>query len=51
MVASQSDDMQAAKRHAAKVVRALARHYGDAECALIYDTPVQLLIATILSAQ
>ncbi len=40
-----------AKRHAAKVVRALARDYGDAECALHYDSPVQLLVATILSAQ
>lgn len=51
MVASQSDDTKAAKQHAAKVVRALARDYGDAECALVYDTPVQLLVATILSAQ
>jgi len=40
-----------AKRHAAKVVRALARDYADAECALHYDSPVQLLVATILSAQ
>lgn len=40
-----------AKRHAAKVVRALAREYPDATCALHYDSPVQLLVATILSAQ
>jgi endonuclease-3 len=40
-----------AKRHAAKVVRALARDYPDAVCALNYSSPVQLLVATILSAQ
>jgi endonuclease-3 len=40
-----------AKRQAAKVVRALARDYAAAECALHYATPVQLLVATILSAQ
>ena len=51
MVASSTDDTQAARRQAAKVVRALKRDYSDAECALVYETPVQLLIATILSAQ
>lgn len=40
-----------AKRFALKVVKALARDYPDAECALNYETPVQLLVATILSAQ
>ena len=40
-----------AKRHAAKIVRRLARDYPDASCALHYQTPVQLLVATILSAQ
>ncbi len=40
-----------AKRHAAKIVRRLRRDYPDAECALRYDTPLQLLVATILSAQ
>ena len=39
------------KRHAAKVLRALRRDYPDVECALQYDSPVQLLVATILSAQ
>ena len=39
------------KRHAAQVVRALQRAYPDAQCALHYDTPLQLLVATILSAQ
>ena len=39
------------KRHAMKVVRQLAKDYADAECALNFRTPYQLLIATILSAQ
>ena len=39
------------KRHAAKVVRRLERDYPDARCALNYQTPLQLLVATILSAQ
>jgi endonuclease III len=39
------------KRHAAQVVRALRRAYPDARCALQHDNPLQLLIATILSAQ
>jgi endonuclease III len=39
------------KRHAAKIVRVLARDYADAECALRHDNAFQLLIATILSAQ
>src|SRR6056297_3325333 len=36
---------------ASRVARALKRAYPDASCALVYDTPFQLLIATILSAQ
>lgn len=39
------------KRHAAKVVRALRKDYPNATCALQYETPLQLLVATILSAQ
>jgi len=42
---------KAAKRHVSRVLRALRRDYSDAECALHYETPVQLLVATILSAQ
>lgn len=40
-----------AKRHAAKILRRLRRAYPRAECALRYETPLQLLVATILSAQ
>ena len=39
------------KLHAAKVVRRLRKGYPNAECALNYESPFQLLIATILSAQ
>jgi len=39
------------KRYAAKVVGILRRHYPDARCALDYQTPLELLVATILSAQ
>lgn len=42
---------QPARRHAAKVVEILAATYPDAECALYHENPLQLLIATILSAQ
>ena len=39
------------KKLAAKVLRRLAADYPHAECALHYETPLQLLVATILSAQ
>jgi endonuclease-3 len=42
---------QDARRHARQVARRLARHYADAQCALNFTSPLQLLIATILSAQ
>jgi endonuclease-3 len=46
MAASTAD-----KRYAAKVTRYLRADFPDAECALRYETPLQLLVATILSAQ
>ncbi len=39
------------RAHAAAVVNGLAQEYPAAECALVHETPFQLLIATILSAQ
>ncbi|MEC7564114.1 MAG: endonuclease III [Planctomycetota bacterium] len=39
------------KNYARRIVRHLAKGYPDAECALHYESPFQLLIATILSAQ
>lgn len=41
----------AAKRQAKRVRDALAAIYPDAHCALDHQTPIQLLVATILSAQ
>jgi endonuclease III len=43
--------VQDARRHARQVARRLARQYADAQCALNFTSPLQLLIATILSAQ
>lgn len=39
------------KKRVSGILRRLKKQYGDAECALIHDTPFQLLTATILSAQ
>ncbi len=41
----------AVKRQAGRVRKELAKLYPDAECALHHDGPLQLLVATILSAQ
>jgi endonuclease-3 len=40
-----------ARQHAARVARALARSYPDAQCALRHSNPLELLVATMLSAQ
>lgn len=39
------------KKHARKIARKLAQLFPEPECALIHDSPFQLLVATILSAQ
>jgi endonuclease-3 len=39
------------RRRAGKILRALAKAYPDARIALNYTTPLELLVATILSAQ
>ncbi len=39
------------KRHAQKIVRRLAKEYPDATCSLDFSSPLELLVATILSAQ
>jgi endonuclease-3 len=41
----------AVKRQAGRVRKELAKLYPDAACALHHDGPLQLLVATILSAQ
>src|SRR6187455_2347282 len=48
MAAATSDDL---KMRTGTIVRLLKREYPEVECALVHDTPFQLLIATILSAQ
>ncbi|PQO38110.1 endonuclease III [Blastopirellula marina] len=45
------EDLAERKAQARRVVRQLKKDYHDAECALNFDSPFQLLIATILSAQ
>ena len=39
------------RERARRIVRRLAELYPDARCSLDYANPLQLLIATILSAQ
>jgi endonuclease-3 len=39
------------RERAAEIVRRLTQLYPNPECALVHDSPFQLLIATILSAQ
>jgi endonuclease-3 len=39
------------RERARQIHRLLARRYPDAHCALHFDNPLQLLIATVLSAQ
>jgi len=41
----------AEKRRATQIVRQLARDYPDATCSLNFKSPLELLVATILSAQ
>src|SRR5262250_38440 len=39
------------RRRVRRILNGLARLYPDAKCALHFDGPLQLLVATILSAQ
>jgi endonuclease-3 len=39
------------KRRAGRITRALKKEYPDARCSLNYSSPLELLVATILSAQ
>jgi endonuclease III len=39
------------RSRAGRIVRRLARAYPDAHCALVFRNPLELLVATILSAQ
>ena len=42
---------QEVKRRATRLTTQLGRHYPDAECSLDFKSPLELLVATILSAQ
>lgn len=44
-------DMSDRKKQAQAVVRGLRKLYSDARCELSFSSPLQLLVATILSAQ
>jgi endonuclease-3 len=46
-----SESSEERRRRAGRIVRRLARAYPSASCALHFETPFQLLVATILSAQ
>ena len=46
-----AESLAARKRRAAQIFEALARTYPEAHCELDYRTPLELLVATILSAR
>ncbi|MSR78181.1 MAG: endonuclease III [Candidatus Omnitrophica bacterium] len=45
------ESLEAKKKRALEMIKRLRQTYPDAKCALNYETPFQLLVATILSAQ
>jgi endonuclease-3 len=45
------ESQQARKARLAKIIAALKRTYPDAHCELVHSNPLELLVATILSAQ
>lgn len=46
-----TEQLPGLKRRARTIVRRLKREYPDAKCSLHFSTPLELLVATILSAQ
>jgi endonuclease III len=48
---SKKDSPQALAKRAAEICRRLIKEYPEARCRLVHDSPFQLLVATILSAQ
>lgn len=51
MPAARDPDLARRRRQARAIVRELHQTYPDAHCELDFSTPLQLLVATILSAQ
>jgi endonuclease-3 len=45
------ETLEEKKRRACEIVRRLRKAYPDAKCALVHRSPLELLVATILSAQ
>jgi endonuclease-3 len=45
------ETVDAKRKRARKIIAALEKAYPDAKCALSFTTPLELLVATILSAQ
>ncbi|HEV8141331.1 MAG TPA: endonuclease III [Methylomirabilota bacterium] len=45
------ETVDAKRKRARKIIAALEKAYPDAKCALNFTTPLELLVATILSAQ
>jgi endonuclease III len=50
-VATAGEDLAASKRRARRILTALGETYPDAHCELDFTTPLELLVATVLSAQ
>ena len=46
-----AESLEKKKNRASEIMRRLAKAYPDAKCALDFSNPLQLLVATILSAQ
>jgi endonuclease-3 len=46
-----SSEIEDKRRRASKILKLLNREYPEAHCTLAYSNPLELLIATILSAQ
>ena len=45
------ETLEAKRKRMGKILSVLKKDYPDARCSLIYKTPYQLLVATVLSAQ
>ncbi len=50
-MAAADEDLAARKRRARRILTALGETYPDAHCELDFTTPLELLVATVLSAQ
>ncbi len=50
-MAKRVESKAAKERRTREIIAQLRKHYPDAHCSLTYQTPFQLLVATVLSAQ